>query len=359
MRITFFLSSLWLSGGVWHVLQFADHLEKRGHYVSLVVPGKTIDDSIRAFLSRTSITVLESPIVLSPSTKTKKLMLAKLVWSMATIAPSSDVLIATHTPTVVPTLLASWIFRKGRATWFYMDYKEQFEGRPFEQWLLNHAPRWFRVILTISKPEAILVRTKTKATVISVGSGLRSSLFHELLPREYNLQPPFRLLYVGDARPRKGFRDALTAIEEVARSLPVEFHIVSKTPLSFTTWVPHKVYIKPQDEELIHLYRTSDIFVFSSWREGLGYPPLEAMACGTPVVLTNSWGVLDYVHDGENCLLVPPRQPTKLAQAILRLLKDKSLYMRLAQNGLKTAQQYTWEKVIDRSEYALKLLFNS
>ncbi len=353
MRITFLLSSLRLSGGVWYILKLARQLAQRGHHVSLVVPGKTTDPDLRLHIPST-VKIFESPVpLLYPSSRK---LLFKLVWSMAMITPLSEVLIATHTPTVVPTLLASIVLQKGKATWIHMDYEEQFEGRFLERWLLFNAPRWFRVIFTLSEPQAVLVRKQTKAKVVIVGSGLRSPLFYQLPPRKYKLQEPFRVFYLGDARPRKGFWDALAAVELVAKSINIEFIVASKMPISFATDVPCIVYIKPTDEELIHLYKTSDIFVFSSWREGLGYPPLEAMACGTPVVLTNSWGVLDYARHEENCLLVPPREPTKLAEAIKRLLTDRQLYMRLAQNGPPTARRYTWETAIERLEEGLKLL---
>ena len=78
--------------------------------------------------------------------------------------------------------------------------------------------------------------------------------------------------------------------------------------------------------------RRANVFVYASWYEGFGLPPLEAMACGVPVVTTDCGGVLEYAIDGYNSLVTPIRDPTALAQAIQRLLSDRHLAAQLIQN---------------------------
>ncbi|NUN97501.1 MAG: glycosyltransferase family 4 protein, partial [Candidatus Omnitrophica bacterium] len=86
----------------------------------------------------------------------------------------------------------------------------------------------------------------------------------------------------------------------------------------------------------------------------LGLPPLEAMACGTPVVLTDSVGVREYaMHEG-NCLMVPPGDPSALASAIRRALEDRALRERLAENGLATVPRFTWENMVEDFDSALQ-----
>ncbi len=76
------------------------------------------------------------------------------------------------------------------------------------------------------------------------------------------------------------------------------------------------------------------------------------MACGTPVVTTDCKGVRDFVLDGENALMVPPKEPEALAQSIIKVMKDHDLQEKLTDNGLITAQKFTWERVIDVFEKA-------
>lgn len=91
---------------------------------------------------------------------------------------------------------------------------------------------------------------------------------------------------------------------------------------------------------MAELYSQSDIFLDGSTFQGFGRPALEAMACGVACVLTNVGGVSEYARDGENCLLVPPQQPARFADAILTLLQNAELRKTLADGGLRTAQTY-------------------
>jgi glycosyltransferase involved in cell wall biosynthesis len=100
------------------------------------------------------------------------------------------------------------------------------------------------------------------------------------------------------------------------------------------------------------LYSSSDLFVFASHIEGYGLPPLEAMACGTPVVTTDCRGVKDFVIDGKNAILVPPKQPDIIAESIIKLYNDPELTEKLKQNGLETSKNFTWKRVVDIFEKA-------
>ncbi len=73
--------------------------------------------------------------------------------------------------------------------------------------------------------------------------------------------------------------------------------------------------------------------------------PIEAMACGTPVVLTDFEGKDQYARDGGNCLIVPFRDAAAVAEAVARLTEDDGLRARLIAGGLKTADRYDWSKV--------------
>ena len=354
LRLTFTLSSLRLSGGVKLVIEYANRLADRGHTVSLVVPRESADPSLKQQLFP-SVHLCESNMPL-PRRAATPIALLRLVLSLAQATPPSDVIIATHTPTVLPVLLASAYQRTSRI-WLYMDYPEMFQGRPFERWLLKNAPDWFHGIAAISRPLAREVKSLTRKSITAyIGAGLPH--------REYMLGQSHRpskdqqlVLCMTDSRPRKGSADFLKAAEIIhAQQQNVKFVIVSKHPLAIPNSPCYKLYVAPSDEKLVQLYCKSDIFVFPSWQEGLGYPPLEAMACGVPTVLTDSGGVQDYAQDSYNCLLVPPKQPRILADAILRLLSDPQLAHHLAKNGRETAWQYNWSNAVERFESLLMMI---
>jgi len=87
------------------------------------------------------------------------------------------------------------------------------------------------------------------------------------------------------------------------------------------------------------LLKALNVFVMSSHMEGLGTSILDAMACGTPVVGTNVGGIPEIISDGENGLLVPARNPEKLAGAIVRVLNDSNLAARFAETGRMTVER--------------------
>jgi glycosyltransferase involved in cell wall biosynthesis len=92
--------------------------------------------------------------------------------------------------------------------------------------------------------------------------------------------------------------------------------------------------------DILSLIRCFEIFVFPSNLEGLGTSVLDAMALGKPVVATQAGGIPEMVQDGVTGLLVPPRDPKALAQAILQLLRQPVLATRFGEAGARRVQQH-------------------
>ena len=90
---------------------------------------------------------------------------------------------------------------------------------------------------------------------------------------------------------------------------------------------------------MLALLKGVDIFVMSSETEGLGTSILDAMACGKPVVGTRAGGIPEVVEDGVTGLLVEPRDPKSLAQAITTLLQDEALRTRMGAAGLARVRE--------------------
>jgi glycosyltransferase involved in cell wall biosynthesis len=96
------------------------------------------------------------------------------------------------------------------------------------------------------------------------------------------------------------------------------------------------------DGDLGSLYRAGDVLVFPSWYEGFGWPPLEAMSCGLPVVASNAGSLREVLADA--ALLVEPSDVKGIATSTLRLLRDTNLRERQIAAGLAHARQFTWER---------------
>jgi glycosyltransferase involved in cell wall biosynthesis len=99
---------------------------------------------------------------------------------------------------------------------------------------------------------------------------------------------------------------------------------------------------------LRYFYSAADVFVTTPWYEPFGITPVEAMACGTPVIGADVGGIRYSVADGVTGFLVPPRDPYALATRLDRLRRDPSLARRMGEAGLARAQaEFTWRGVGD------------
>jgi glycosyltransferase involved in cell wall biosynthesis len=99
------------------------------------------------------------------------------------------------------------------------------------------------------------------------------------------------------------------------------------------------------------LIRSADVVVCTPWYEPFGITPLEAMACGVPVVAAAVGGLTDSVVHGTTGLLIPPRDPAALAAAASRLLADPAMRAAFGKAGVRRAHRwYSWPRVAAQTE---------
>jgi alpha-1,3-rhamnosyl/mannosyltransferase len=102
---------------------------------------------------------------------------------------------------------------------------------------------------------------------------------------------------------------------------------------------------KVTDDQLIALYRGAECLVFPSRYEGFGFPPLEAMACGTPVLSTTNTSLAEAV--GAAAVEIDPDDPDQISDAIARVLASDELRAELTTRGAAQASRFTWERCRD------------
>jgi glycogen(starch) synthase len=163
----------------------------------------------------------------------------------------------------------------------------------------------------------------------------------------------WRLLYVGRLHPDKGIEEAVQCLRHLPAEATLTFagqwdprderalaRVVDE--LGMRERVSMLGHLSP--EAVADLYRDADALVFPvRWDEPWGLVPIEAMACGCPVIATGRGGSSEYLREGENCLLVGVRDPVALAKAVTRLAGDPGLREHLFSGGLTTAAAHTEE----------------
>lgn len=166
----------------------------------------------------------------------------------------------------------------------------------------------------------------------------------------------WRLLYVGRLDERKGVETLVRAMAH----LPAEarLQILGRGPEEYRTHLRRLAselgvgeqiaFGVAERSELRDRYAGADAFVFpSEWDEPFGLVPVEAMACGTPVVATGTGGSAEFMADGANCLLYPAGDPEALAAAVRRLAADGALRAALADGGRRTAAELSVDRLAE------------
>lgn len=169
------------------------------------------------------------------------------------------------------------------------------------------------------------------------------------------------ILTVGGIEPRKGSRDLLAAFAALRDEIPNALLAIAGGETLFDyadyrdAWdadarelgiaIGDEVRIlgRVEDELMPGLYRGADVLAMPSEREGFGLVALEAMAAGTPVVLSDLDVFQENFADGRDCLMCPVGDPSGLAGALTRALTDDPLRERLLEGGRATADGFSWD----------------
>ena len=173
--------------------------------------------------------------------------------------------------------------------------------------------------------------------------------------REKHKLPERFVLYIGSLEPKKNIDRLLEALRSLVEARAVKGH-----KLVLAGGAGGKGYDVAQamdlagvrehvlvtgyvdDSEVAPLMNLADLFVYPSLYEGFGLPPLEAMACGTPTVVSDASSLPEVVGDG--ALVAPATDAAGLAEQMARGLRDAKLRRRLKARGRKRAREFTWAR---------------
>jgi glycosyltransferase involved in cell wall biosynthesis len=232
--------------------------------------------------------------------------------------------------------------------------------RAYYRYLIKPACHRAAFVLTVSeysRHEIAAWAEVDEGKIINVGNGVGMPFS----PTGHIYNPGFPyLLYVGSRKPHKNLSRLLLAysISGVRREVRL---LLSGYPDKELLAEINRLQLGndvafadlQSDDTLAEAYRGAVAFLFPSLYEGFGLPPLEAMACGVPVLTSNVCSLPEVV--GEAAVLVQPLDVEEIAAGIRRLVRDAALRSQLRERGLRRAQLFSWKETGQKTSHVLEL----
>ncbi|MFP3190827.1 MAG: glycosyltransferase family 4 protein [Thermoproteota archaeon] len=384
MKVAFAVTGLGLTGGIRAIVEIANRLYEKGYNVSIVSLSKdNFWSNVKVPIYYAKIPNIFIPLQIAVKSYrlfkhfnlkgiesySDIMMLAKKLGIRAdSIQPLAETIIDLNPDvgiaTWYPTAFSVWMSGVERPLFFMQDFKElveEAEGNYGIKMFESTLKLKFHFLANSTFTRDLILSYNKDAKVTITGVGVDHNVFH---PRKENSivnskNKPVIMAVIRGQKFKRG-DIAIKALNLINREKPIHAVLVGedqaidkllreiKPEFTYTKF-PHV-----DDETLAKLYSSSEAFIFTSYKESFGLPPLEAMASGTAVITTDCGGNRDYTIDGYNSLVVPPDDPLAIAKATLKVLNDTKLREKLVEGGLETAKMWTWDKVINKFEDAIK-----
>jgi glycosyltransferase involved in cell wall biosynthesis len=334
LKITFLAPHVRIAGGVRAILTYADRLAALGHEVMLVVP---VGGPLAAWWRNARGTAPDW----MPGFRPRITWVGR--WS-AEALPDGDVVVATAWQSAAVAAAAP--ARCGAKFYLVQHYESLYHGEPAVVDATYRLPLT-KIVISTWLREVMRERFDSEAEVVV--TPVDRALFHRV-PVDVATSRP-RVLMLHHEYPWKGVADGLAAVARVKPKVPglrlVGFGV--KPPRQALGY--DEFHANPPQRALAALYSGCDIYLCPSWDEGLGMPPMEAMACGAALVTYDNGGCRDYARDGDTALVAPRRDVDALAAALTRLATDAALRVRLAAAGAAhVTTAFDWERAASRLE---------
>jgi phosphatidyl-myo-inositol alpha-mannosyltransferase len=234
-------------------------------------------------------------------------------------------------------------------------------GWPISRFMLRRRRRKLHGRIAVSRVAMEYARKYVPGEYTIIPNGTDLSVFHpSVAPLEKYRDGKLNIVFISRLEPRKGMDYLLPAYREVKKQIPDSRLLIvgagTRLRKGYEDWVKRAGLEKDvifegyaPDSDLPRYFRTADVFcVPATGRESQGIILIEAMATGIPIVTTNIDGYKTVVTNGEQGLLVPPRNSSSLAKALVTVLKDEALRHQMGEKGLIRALDFRWEEISQR-----------
>lgn len=375
------------TGGILCIFEYAHQLHVKGHHVNMIpafpsdkplwfkkpfghlisttktqLLGRILKQSVVVIASIVKLEIIRNPFLFRK--KTSSLFSSLLILTnkrfystnienglmqdyLSEVIPKADHTIATIYQT------ASVVKARGSGnTWYFCQHYEPYFSNESDspEFAYIDAISSYHIGLNLIANSAWLynkLREETSSQVFLSPNAIDHNIFNGEVKNINDSKNITLISYGGREAKWKGFIDMAKAVKISRESLP-EYNI---------EWKVYGDALLPEENEiacyqslgflnskqLSQAYRSADILLSASWYESFPLFPIEAMACGLPVI-TTSKGTEDYAMDRNTVLIVKEKKPKSIASAIIELATDPKLRFSIAQEGKKISKKFTWEK---------------
>lgn len=266
--------------------------------------------------------------------------------------PACDFVIGTFWTTIKAAMQAE----TSRPVHLSQGYEGDFSAYAPYQAEIETSYRLPITTITVHEPLTRLLWQRFGKKAYTVGQGINHGVFFPTTERIG--EPPWRVLLVGPYEVDwKGVHDGLLALKALKAEMPLWVVRVSQFPCAEDErrlGVVDEYHCFLRAREMAALYRSCDVLLAPSWtQEGFGLPVLEALACGTPVVLGDIPTYRAFAEGTDWAVFFAERDVMGMQRALQRVLANISLRAHMRAHGLEVAKQYTFARVAERIEQVL------
>lgn len=325
LHIVYAMTHVGICGGVKVILEHANKLQEAGSKVTLL-----------SHFQKPDWFPIEADYIQVPF----DLELAKGI-------PDCDIIVATywdHIQACIETGIAPVVYFE-QGDFHLFDYESM------NRKLKNFIQKQYEIppfIFTVSHQAAEMI-TKIYGREASVYPNAVDERVFCVNGEKESGERPYLLMVGGESASFKGIPTIIDAYEKVKEGLDFDldlYWITPEQPSEKMKKLATKVFVNPPQQKIGSLYRGAALYVCGSSYENFPLPPLEAMACGCPVVTTNNPGSLEYAVHEQNALICKMKDPVDMAEKIKEVLLHPKTKKTLISNGLATANQYNWKAII-------------
>jgi glycosyltransferase involved in cell wall biosynthesis len=374
------------SGGIWCIFKYAHGLAQRNHDVTVVptLPseypawfpdsiGRFISSSSKERLKRTIRSTFRAGMSVASGRKSFKVHLQKALKDACLYRPGlfdlpiRDGIFEAYVMDVAPEadITIATSFNTARAASLLSGNKYYF-AQHFEPYLAGEFPNphyaetvarqsyalGFQVVANSTWLKDQILSEFGDASVSLCPNAIDHGVFYGEPKAGPLTQRVIVISYGGRNAVWKGFREMAEAVCIARTELPqcdIEWRVYGDALIAPGEITPYVSLGFLSPSQLSEQYRKADILLSASWYESFPLFPLEAMACGLPVI-TTQFGTEEYAVDGATAEIVQSKSPRSIADGLIRLIQDQDRRRRIAEAGNKKAREFNWERSIERFE---------